>query len=1047
MSSGHKHSHDDLGILGWFARNHVAANLLMLFLLIGGLIAVKSIRTELFPTVDPHTITISVPFPGSTPYEVEDGITSRVEEAIIGIEGVKQITAIAQENMGSVTVELEDFADAIEALNDIKTAIDQIADFPPQQAEDPVITHTKPTPSVITLVLYGDVPELTLKQWAEKIKDELIREPDISLVNLKGDKDYEISIEISEETLRKYELTLEQVGAIISKWSINLPGGTVESRAGDILIRVQEKRYFGRDFENIVIRGLSDGSLLRLKDIATIYDGFRDENMITIYNGNPGILIEISRSEAQDTLKMERAVQKFVKRLTLPAGIHINTLENRTDILKSRMNLLVRNGLLGFSLVFLILLLFLDLKLAFWTSFGIPTSFLGGLLVVFLAGMSLNMVTLFALIIVLGIVVDDAIVTGESIFSEQESGEKGVDAVTHGVRAIRAPVTIGVLTTVAAFAPLAFTSGTLGQIMRPIPIFVISILLVSLLEAFLILPAHLSSPTRWSRGLLVWVRNKVTLMLTRFTKKILVPVLIVAIRWRYATLAIFIAILMCTLGLVRGGIIKFIFFPQVEGDLVSATLVMPVGTPFQTVEKYARHMHDSAQKVKQEFQRMSGNDEVFESVILVVGSSFSERSPMAAEGAGASSNHAELQIHLIDAANRTFSAKDVEQRLIEEIGVIPNADELSFQSSLVSSGEDINIQLAHEDVNVLSKAAAELKEKMGRMDGVIEIADTLKEGKLEYLFTLTSEGLAAGLTPNDIATQLRSAFYGYDVQRIQRGRSELKVMVRYPKAEREKLKNIYDFRVRLHDGSEIPISTVAKITQQRTYAQIKRVDGQRVVNVTADVDPTKTTPDQALAVILGQLIPELKKDYPDLRADIEGETKDRKDDMASLQRGMMIALLIIFVLLGAQLRSYIQPMIIMAIIPFGIVGALWGHVLLGFNLSFISIFGIVALSGVVINDSVVLIDYFNLRRAQGESISRSIINAVQRRLRPIILTTLTTSFGLLPIILEKSLQARFLVPMAISLACGLLFGSFLLLFLVPILINITEDLRKIVHRK
>ena len=1032
------------GFIGWFINNHVAANLLMVFLVCGGILAIFNMRVELFPSVDPRTITIRVPYPGATPNEVEDGITRRLEEVLIGVEGIKQVRSVAQENLGVVTLETEEFVDTTEVLDDVENAVDQLIDFPPQNAEQTMIAMVKPQPAVITLVLHGAVPELTLKHWAERIKDDMLRTGGISLVSLNGDRDYEISIEISEKNLRRYNLTLQEVGAAVANWSLDIPAGTVESDAGDILLRIQEKGYTGEAFENIVVRSLPDGSLLRLKNIAEIIDGFKDDNLVTRYNGAPAIFIEVSRSESQDSLAVQRAVIDFLDELRLPDGIRLDVLEDQTVILKQRMNLLLRNGLMGYVLVFFVLLLFLDLKLAFWTSLGIPISFLGGLLIVYLFGMSFNMITLFALIIVLGIVVDDAIVTGESIFSEQEAGRKDADAAISGVSSVRMPVTIGVLTTVAAFAPLAFTTGTLGQIMRPIPVFVISILLVSLAEAFTILPAHLSSSSRWSRGIISQTSQKFNTVLYLFMDRFFLPLLRKAIWLRYMVLVLFTTILFIIFGLIQGDIIRFIFFPQIEGDQVSATLIMPVGTPFEVTRSHAEHMTAAARTVSDNLHDETGK-KLFKSTSIIIGSLFEEQHPGASQGVAATtSNQTQLRIQLIDAPLRTVTAKEVELRLEKAVGTIPNADELSYNSSLVGAGADITIELAHSRTEVLDAAVNSLQQRMANMKGVSEIADTLKAGKREYVFALTPKGHAAGLTPGDIGRQLRNAFFGYEVQRIQRAREELKVMVRYPKEAREQLSAIYDFRVMLPQGGQAPINEMAKITEQRTYAQIMRVDGQRVANVSADVDEQLATPNQVLNAIMAKDIPELRNKFPGLSARIAGASEDRREDMASLAKNMLIALLIIFVMLGAQLRSYIQPMVIMAVIPFGMVGALLGHLLLGFDISFISVFGMVALTGVVINDSVVLIDYYNrLRKNDGLKPEEAVISAVRRRFRPILLTTMTTSLALLPMLLENSIQARFLIPMAISLAFGLLFASFILLFLLPVMIGIVSDLRQL----
>jgi multidrug efflux pump subunit AcrB len=1046
------HDNDPSGIIAWFIRNHVAANLLMFFFIAGGLIAIFSMRTELFPTVDPRIITVTVPYPGATPHEVEDGITRRVEEALMGIEGVTRITSIARENFGVVTLEVEEFVDINEVLDDVENAVGQLVDFPPLDAEAAIIVKLRPQPFVVNLVLHGDVPDLTLKRWAERLRDDMLQTQGISLVDIRGTRDYEISIEITEENLRKYDLSITEVGRIVAQSSVNLPAGTVESLSGDILLRVQEKGYFGEDFEHIVVRGLPDGSLLRLKDIAGIVDGLADQNLITLYNGRPAIFIQISRSQAQDALAVERTVREFLETVRLPAGIALSVVENQTTILIQRMNLLARNAILGFALVFLALLLFLDLKLAVWTTMGISISFLGGLLIVFLFGLSFNMITLFALIVVLGIVVDDAIVTGESIFAEQQAGGAADhQAALRGVRAIIAPVSVGVFTSVAAFAPLAFSTGVLGQILRPVPIFVISILMVSLAEAFMILPAHLSSPTRWSRGIMTWIGRRFNHLLNRFVETALLPALQWIVAFRYVSLAACIALLMIISGLFRGGFIRFIFFPQIEGDQVMVNLLMPDGTPFATTRSHAMHMLEAAAGVDSAIEQEVGRS-LFESTSLIIGSAFPDNSGPAQEGPDDEivSHRAALRIQLIPGEQRTLTALAVENRLRQAIGQIPNADELTFTSSLVRGGEDINLQLAHPDVAVLDQAAGYLKDRLRAMDGIIDIADTLKPGKLEYVFELTAAGLASGLTPSDLGSQLRHAFYGYEVQRLQRERAELRVMVRYPKGRREQIQDIHNFRVTLPGGQKAELTTMARIVQQRSYSQIRRVDGQRVVNVTANVDAALTTPGEATGIIMSRIVPELQAAYPDLEARIEGAARERQEDMTILGRNLLIALLIIFVLLGAQLRSYIQPLIIMAVIPFGIVGALLGHLILGYDLSFISVFGIVALTGVVINGSVVLIDFYNRQLRwvghQEDGTLEAVRRAVRRRFRPILLTTMTTSLALLPMLLETSIQARFLIPMAISLAFGLVFASAMLFVIVPALIVVVDDIRSLRKR-
>ncbi len=1024
-------------MIGWFASNHVSANIMLLFFVAGGIIALFAMRTATFPSVDPRLITVTVPYPGATTFEVEDAITSRIEEAVTGLEGIKKITSVAAENVGSVTIELEEFVDANETLNDVENEVSQLVDFPPDAAEQPRIVRVKPQPQVMTLVLHGDASPLLLKRWAERIEEDLLQLEHVGLVEQLGSRDYEISIEIDETTLRRYGLTLADVGRRIRAFSRNLPAGTIESDSGDILLRIQEKGEHGASFEDIVIESLPDGSLLRLSDIATIRDGLADTNLVSRYQGENAVLLRISRSESQDTLSISTAVRDYLHQLQLPEGLTIEVMDSQTDILRDRMSLLGRNAVLGYALVFFILLLFLDLKLAFWTSLGIPVSFLGGILLVYMGGFSINMITLFAFIVVLGIVVDDAIVTGESIFTEQERGKKGVASAVSGVRAIIAPVTIGVLTTMTAFAPLAFSTGTLGQILRDIPVVVISVLAVSLFEAFLILPAHLSSAKRWSIGPVASARRQVDRFLGRFTETWLLPAVRFVLGWRYVSLTVFIAILWIAVSLFRGDLMRFVFFPVIEGDEVNISLVMPVGTPFETVQAHVDDIQRAIEGVESKIES-ENESELIEGVLVMIGATLGEMDPTESGGTKLASNKADLRILLSDADKRTFPAGKISRLVQEAVGEIPGAEELTFESSLVQGGKDVSIRVSHPDEDELDVISETLKREMRRMDGVTEVTDSLKVGKNEYVFELTAAGLAAGLSPASLGAQLRHAVYGFEVQRIQRDRAELKVMVRYPERLRDSLAGLRAMRIRLPGGEEAPLETVATIEEQRSFATIQRIDGIRSATVGADVLASITTPNEVIGVISSDVMPPLEARYPELDWGVEGESKDRRDDLRELARNLGIALLVILVLLGTLLRSYLQPFIILAAIPFAFIGALLGHLLMGFNLSFVSIFGLVALSGVVINDSVVLIDYFNDQR-ENQPTPKALERAIERRFRPVLLTTMTTSFGLLPMLLETNLQAQFLIPMAISLAFGLLFGTLVIVFLVPTLVMVGHD--------
>lgn len=1036
---------EDTGLIAWFSHNHVAANILMLLFLIGGIFSVTNMRTETFPSIDPKLITVSVIYPGATPYEIADSITNRVEEALMGTEGVKRIASTASEGSGVVNVELEDFADGEDVYNEVETAVNGLSDFPPNNAERPIITRVKSTPKVLSLAIHGDAPEQTIKYWGETIEDELRQLPGVALTSIRGIRDYQISIEISEESLRRYGVSVRDVGNAVARYSVDIPAGTIEASQGDVLLRVQQRGAVGRDFENMVLRTLPDGSTLRLKDVAKIIDGFEDVNLVSKFNGERAAFIDVSRSATEDTLDVARIAKDYLANVQLPKGLSLSLQSDETVVLKDRMSLMMRNAILGFMLVFLILLLFLDLKLAFWTSVAIPVSFLGGLMVIYFLGYSINMISLFALIVVLGIVVDDAIVTGESIFESQEQPEEYAgQRALEGVRHVIAPVTVGVTTTIAAFAPLLFSTGTLGQIIAFIPVVVIPILTISLLEAYFILPSHLSCPGLWSKGVMAMLRNKFAAGLAWFIDNVLEPFSALTMRWRYVTLSVFVSLLIITAAMLTSGTVRFIFFPQVEGDEVKITVTMEEGTPFVLTQNAMLRIEKEVLAVRDSLT--TGDDNPFDSVSVSIGETSSDGRAGRTSGSANANHLGQVIVQLVGSDMRDISSSEVEKLIRKRIENIPNIETLEFRSSLIGGEADIEVELSHGDEQVLNEAAVYLKNALENMEGTKEVDDTYELGKTEFVFELTDEGFAVGLTPAQLGEQLRDAFFGFEAQRFQRGRSEVIVYVRYPKDKRESLAEIETARIRLADGTEVPLSSVAKIKKQLGYSKINTVNGRRVVNVTSDIDYDITTPNDVMALLSDKILPELSERFTGLSYGFEGESRDQQEDMASLGRNMMIALLIIYVLLGAQLRSYIQPVVIMTAIPFGIVGAIWGHYLLGHNVSFISMFGIVALTGVVVNDSVVLMDYFNGHRGEDGDTFHSLLSAVKRRFRPILLTTLTTSLGLLPMLLETSMQAQFLIPMVVSLATGILFSTFVILILVPTLVLIIQDIKNLCQK-
>jgi multidrug efflux pump subunit AcrB len=1025
------------GLIAYFAKNPVAGNLLMVILLAGGLLSALGLTAQVFPTIDPGTVSISVAYPGATPTEVEEGITRRVEEAVFGIEGVDRVISRASENLGSITLELKDFVDADKVRDDAEAAVEQLIDFPPEDAEQPKIIRAQTLSDVLTIVVSSEMSERELRRGAEIVEEELLALPGVSLVSLLGAKDYEIAIEISEDSLRRYDLTMSQVADTIRRSSINLSSGQIKTQGGELLLRTNTKRTSGEAFENIVLRANSDGGVLRVSDVANVRDGFIDIDLTNQFNGRDSVLIKVQKSEAEDVLAIATTIKTFLQGYTPPPGIDVSVWDDQTDVLQDRIGLLLRNGLLGFALVFLFLVIMLDLRLALWVAMGVPISFLGAFLFFDAFAININMISLFALIIVLGIVVDDAVVVGESIISEQENGKTAMQAAMDGVNAVIGPVMVGVLTTMAAFAPLLFATGTFGQILGVVPVVVILVLAISLIEAFLILPSHLANGRQWSRWPLDKIQSAVSAKIDRFRTLILAPAVARAVHYRYLTLLGGIGLLVLAGSLVGSGAVRFLFFPALEANFIRATVEFPIGTPFESTQAAANRMVEAAKTVN---ARLDGV--AFESISVTVGGQTrSGGGPGSSSGLTIASHLASIKITLGPEPPRTQSAKELERLWRTEVGDIVGVERLSYIAEFFGGQADIDFELSHQNRGILEQAVSSLRTNYESMQGVYEIQDSNSIGKRQLDINLTAAGEAAGLTPTDIARQLRRNFFGEEVQRIQRGREELKVMVRYPQASRSSTADLFDARIRLSDDSEAPLSSVAQVTESRSLSAINRIDGLQIVSVSGQVDEDVTTPSLANKEVLEQFVPALKQQFPGLKVRQAGAGREQSKDLSTLGRLTMVAILIIFALMASQLKSYTQPLIILAGVPFGAAGALVGHYLLGYNLSFISIFGIVALSGVVVNDSLVLLDRYNKLVLEGWGNAKAIVEAARLRFRAIFLTTATTALGLTPMLFETSTQAQFLIPMAVSLATGIVFASIIILFLIPALVMIREDIR------
>jgi len=1026
----------------WMAANSVAANLLMMIFIVGGLLMAYSIKQEVFPEIELDMISISASYPGAGPEEVEEGIILKIEEAIGGISGIDEVKATASEGKGTVTARIMEGEDIELILQDVKAEVDRITTFP-EDAESPVITKLISRNEVISIAVYGNISERSIREYLEMIRDDLLAMPDITNVELSGVRPYEISIEVSEQNLRKYGLTLDSIADRVRRSSIDLPAGSVKAEGGEVLLRTKEKKYKGIEYASITILEKPDGTEVKLGDIANIRDAFSEIDEFATFDGMPAGMLKVFRVGDQRPTEISRIVQEYVKnkQLSLPESVKLATWNDTTELFKSRMNLLLKNAFLGLLLVFIILGLFLQIRLALWVMLGIPISFLGAMLLMPGIDVSINMISLFAFILALGIVVDDAIVVGENVFTHRSRGKPYLQSSIDGAIEVGTPVIFSVLTTVAAFMPLIFITGTMGKFIKVIPLVVIPILLISLVESLFILPAHLSSGKKIdkTKGIFAFI-EKVRLgfgeKLKTFIEGPYKKFLSLCLKFRYITVASALALLLISAGLVMGGIVKFRFMPEVDGDTIITSLQMPLGTPVEKTNEIQAYILKKGEEVINDYDSKREDDlSVLRNTFSIVGKNLTISRGGMEEIAG--SHLASAVMFLTKSEDRGIPAEEIADKWREKIGTIPGVDSLTLTSNLIHFGSPIDIRLAHESTETLKSASERLKQALRQYPGVTDIADNFKYGKSELKIRLTPEARTLGITEEELGRQIRGAFHGSEALRLQRGRNELKVMVRYPEADRKNISEVYSMRIRTKDGSEIPLTSAASIQEGRGYSSINRADKKRVINVTANAE-------EILYAMKETVIKDLVNTYPGLTYSMEGEEKERRDSMDSMKRGFLFALFIIYALLAIPFKSYSQPLIIMASIPFGIVGAIAGHMIMGFELSILSIFGIVALSGVVVNSAILLINYINRQRSEGAEISTAVIEAGQRRFRPILLTSLTTSLGLTPIILETSVQAQFLIPMAISLGFGVLFATGITLLLIPSLYLILEDFKKLV---
>ena len=1040
-------------IIRWFILNTVAANLLMVFIIIAGIFTLSRLRMEVFPDITIPIINVSVVYPGASPEDIEESICVKVEEQVQGINGLKRITSSSNEGYGSINIEVENGYDIDEVKDEVKSQVDAITSFP-DDAEKPTIRSFDGQPEVITIAVHGHVDEASLLNIAEKVRDEVSELPNITQTRL-GKKPREISIEISENTLQKYGISFDYVANKIRTSSMDVPGGAIETYDGEILIRSKGQAYTGEEFGIIPVLSLADGSTVFLRDIAEIVDGFQDVEYDIKFNSEPALLIRVYRTGEQNALDIADAVHGYIKKKNpvMPPGVSLTTMKDESVILRGRIELLTENAYLGLGLVLIVLALFLKPKLAAWVSLGIPISFMGGFWLLPLFDVSINMISLFTFILVLGIVVDDAIVVGENIHIYLKRGLSGVDAALEGAYQVAKPVIFAVLTTMVTFSPMILVEGALGKIWKIIPVVTILVLMFSLIESLTILPAHLAHMkineakkknrfSQWWSDIQMGIHN----WLQGFIKNKYTPVLELALKNRGNTVAIAISIFILTVGLVASGFIRFNFFPPLEADIVIAGVEYPEGTPVSLTKVGLDQIEKSAYKLKDSLEVLYPENKIFINMVSTAGDqpikTQSARGPGNLDATFFGSHLAECVIELAPGEERPISTVEISKIWRELTGPIPGVKQVTFDSDLFTTGAPIEIQLSSANREDLKAVTNSLKDKLQTYAGVFDIKDSFSAGKDEIKLNLLPEAQNYGITMASLARQVRQAFYGDEVQRVQRGRDEVKVFLRYPKDERVSLNNLEQMNVRVGNNVEVPLGQVAQGELSSGYSTITRTDRKRSISITADVDLSEANANEILAKFETEHIVPILLDYPSVNYSFEGEQREQRDTLSSLFKNFALALFVVYVLLAVPFKSYLQPLIIMSAIPFGFTGAVIGHIIMGMNLAVLSIIGIVALSGVVVNDSLVMVDFINrYKRDDGKTSLEAALAAGPRRFRPILLTSITTFVGLFPLLIEKSVQAQFLIPMAISLAYGVLFATLITLILVPTSYLIIEDIK------
>ncbi len=1116
-------------IVKWAVKNSPAMNMVMIGILVMGFISMSMLKREVFPQFELEIILVTVPYPGASPEEVEQGICQKIEEAVRSITGIKKQTSVAQEGSGFLVLELETYVDVQKTLNDVRSAIDRIPSFP-ELAEDPEVEQITFREAAICVGVLGpdrfDVEaELELRAITEAIRDEILALPSVSQANITGGRPYQIDIEIPESRLREYELTLQQVAELVRQQNIELPGGSMRTDTQEILLRGKDKGLVGEEIKSIPLVTQPNGVVLTVDDLGVVHDAFEDVVAVSRIDGRPGLVVSVDRTRSEDLLQLVDEVKNYVQEKRLPNGYELKTWRDQSVDVRDRMNLLIKNGLQGLVLVFLMLVVFLDLRLSFWVALGIPIAVLGAGAVLMIGDKTLNMLSMFAFLMALGIVVDDAIVIGENIFAHRQKGKSGVRAAIDGTVEVIPSVTASVCTTLIAFTPLFFVSGVMGKFIAEMPLAVVAMLVISLIESSLILPCHLAHSgepnfltrtigryvqTSYARQIFLstiligaclglvylilpsgeapsplwltlstsagedpamsgkyyalaglagvaaaalgfvallypltqlvdfahWLSRTSNELLTKFVNNIYLPVLRICLMHPLLVGCTAASLALMSFGLVASGKTPFIIFPKTDANQIEATVVFPDGTPEVITDAASLRLEQAVQSVAKRYADQG--TPVVETVLRNVGQ-VRDSNPVGPQGRATGSHMAKVEVELVASGRRSVTSQQLADEWRVASGEIAGAETLTFGSpNMGPGGAAIEFKLLadKEHMGQLDEATERCKAKLAEFGGVVDIRDDSKPGKWEFQIKVKEKAKSLGISLAELAQTVRASYYGEEVMRLQRGRHEVKLMVRYPKEERRSLANFEEIRVRTPDGAQYPLTELAEVTVKRGYSEINRIDQKRSVTITSDIREQEANAADIVKELKADFIVNLQRDFPAVSVRWEGQAEQTQESVDSLLFGFQVAILAMFVLLTVEFRSYIQPLIILCIIPFGVVGAIWGHFFMGLPLTMFTLFGLVALTGVVVNDSIVLIDFINIRLREGMELFDALMDAGRTRFRPVMLTSVTTIAGLTPMLTETSFQAQFLIPLAATLVFGLMVATVLVLILIPTLYSV-----------